>query len=37
MKAFLARTFDNGGFLGERGYGIIKYKPNEGAGEAPRR
>jgi hypothetical protein len=30
MKAFLARTFDNGGFLGERGYGIIKYKPTKG-------
>ena len=30
MKAFLARTFDNGGFLGERGYGTIKYKPTKG-------
>lgn len=30
MKAFLARTFDNGGFLGERGYGVIKYKPTKG-------
>jgi len=30
MKAFLARTFDNGGYLGERGYGIIKYKPTKG-------
>jgi hypothetical protein len=30
MKAFLARTFDNGGFLGERGYGSIKYKPHKG-------
>jgi hypothetical protein len=30
MKSFLARTFDNGGFLGERGYGTIKYKPNKG-------
>ncbi len=30
MKAFLARTFDNGGFLGERGYGTIKYKPATG-------
>ena len=30
MKAFLARTFDNGGFLGERGYGVIKYKPTRG-------
>ncbi len=30
MKAFLARTFDNGGFLAERGYGVIKYKPTKG-------
>lgn len=30
MKAFLARTFDNGGFLGERGYGAVKYKPTKG-------
>lgn len=30
MKAFLARTFDNGGFLGERGSGVIKYKPTKG-------
>ncbi|MCE9563111.1 MAG: DUF1549 and DUF1553 domain-containing protein [Planctomycetes bacterium] len=31
MKMFLARTFENGGFLGERGYGTIKYKPTKGA------
>ncbi len=30
MKAFLARTFDNGGFLGERGYGTVKFKPTKG-------
>jgi hypothetical protein len=30
MKAFLARTFDNGGFLGERGYGAVKFKPTKG-------
>jgi hypothetical protein len=30
MKAFLARTFDNGGFLGERGYGAVRYKPAKG-------
>lgn len=30
MKMFLARTFDNGGFLGEHGYGAIKYKPTKG-------
>lgn len=31
MKSFLARTFDNGGFLAERGFGSIKFKPNKGA------
>lgn len=30
MKAFLARTFDNGGFVAERGYGTVKYKPTRG-------
>ncbi len=30
MKAFLARTFDNGGFLAEHGYGIVKFKPTKG-------
>jgi hypothetical protein len=30
MKAFLARTFDNGGFLAERGYGVVKFKPTKG-------
>src|SRR5262249_25148355 len=30
MNMFLARPFDNGGFLGERGYGTIKYKPTKG-------
>ncbi|WP_439622541.1 DUF1549 domain-containing protein [Gemmata sp.] len=30
MKMFVARTFDAGGFLGERGYGSIKYKPTKG-------
>lgn len=30
MKMFLNRTFDNGGFLGERGSGAIKYKPTKG-------
>ena len=30
MKAFLSRSFDNGGFLAERGYGVIKYKPTRG-------
>jgi hypothetical protein len=30
MKAFLARTFDNGGYLAERGYGQVKFKPTKG-------
>lgn len=30
MKSFFARTFDNGGLLGEREYGLIKYKTVEG-------
>jgi hypothetical protein len=30
MKMFVARTFDNGGFLGERGHGTLKYKPTRG-------
>lgn len=30
MKAFLSRTFDAGGFLAERGYGLVKFKPNKG-------
>jgi hypothetical protein len=29
MKAFLARTFDNGGFVGERGYGSVKFKTTD--------
>lgn len=30
MKAFLARTYDADGMLAERGFGIVKYKPNKG-------
>ena len=30
MKAFFARTFDNGGFLAERGYGPVRFKPTKG-------
>jgi len=30
MKAFLARTFDNGGFVGEREYGLVKFKTTKG-------
>ncbi|HEX8204230.1 MAG TPA: DUF1549 domain-containing protein, partial [Isosphaeraceae bacterium] len=30
MKAFLARTFENGEFLGERGYGVVTYKTTDG-------
>ncbi|MCE9533298.1 MAG: DUF1549 and DUF1553 domain-containing protein [Planctomycetes bacterium] len=31
MKTFFSRTFDNGGFLAEREFGTIKFKPNKGA------
>lgn len=31
MKAFLARTYDAGGTVAERGFGLIKYKPTRGA------
>jgi hypothetical protein len=34
MKSFFARTFDNGGFLAEREYGLVKFKPNKGAEKA---
>jgi hypothetical protein len=30
MKSFFARTFDNGGFLAERGYGLVKFKTTAG-------
>ena len=30
MKAFLARTYDVGGAVAERGYGVVKYKPTKG-------
>lgn len=30
MKSFFARTFDNGGFLAEREFGIVKFVPNKG-------
>jgi hypothetical protein len=30
MKSFFARTFDNGGLLGEYDAGIVKYIPNQG-------
>ena len=30
MKAFLARTYDAGGIVAERGFGQIKYKPHKG-------
>src|SRR5262245_6711465 len=30
MKAFLARTFEAGGRLGERDVGVVKYIPNKG-------
>lgn len=31
MKTFFARTFDNGGFLAEREFGLLRFKPNKGA------
>jgi hypothetical protein len=30
MKAFFSRTFDNGGFVAEREFGTLKFKPNKG-------
>ncbi len=30
MKSFLNRTFDNGGFIGERDYGLVKFKTTKG-------
>ena len=30
MKSFFNRTFDNGGLLGEREYGLVKFKTNFG-------
>jgi hypothetical protein len=31
MKSFFNRTFDNGGFLAERDYGVVKFKTVKGA------
>jgi len=31
MKTFFSRTFDNGGFVAEREFGLLKFKPNKGA------
>ena len=30
MKAFFSRTFDNGGFVAEKEFGTLKFKPNKG-------
>ena len=30
MKSFFSRTYDNGGFLAERDYGLIKFKTTKG-------
>ena len=30
MKSFFSRTFDNGGFVGERAYGTVKFKTTSG-------
>jgi hypothetical protein len=34
LKAFLARTVDNAGFIAERGSGVVRYKPNKGPEKA---
>jgi hypothetical protein len=31
MKSFLARTIDNGGFLGEREFGVVHFQTSKGA------
>jgi hypothetical protein len=31
MKAFFSRTYDAGGPVGERDFGLVKFKPNKGA------
>jgi hypothetical protein len=31
MKTFFARTFDNGGFVAEREFGLLRFRPNKGA------
>jgi hypothetical protein len=31
MKAFFARTYDASGVVGEREFGLVKFKPNKGA------
>jgi hypothetical protein len=36
MKAFLARTYDAGGTVAERGFGVVKFKPNKGAEKSAR-
>ncbi len=36
LKAFLARSFDNGGFLAEREYGQVKFKTTKGVEKTAR-
>jgi hypothetical protein len=36
MKSFFARTFDNGGFLAERGVGVVQFQTSKGAGRTAR-
>lgn len=36
MKAFLARTYDGGTGPAERGFGVVRFKPNKGAEKAAR-
>jgi len=35
MKSFFSRTFENGGFVAEREYGLISYKTTEGEERKP--
>ena len=36
MKSFLARTYDGGTGPAERGFGVVRFKPNKGAEKAAR-
>ena len=36
LKGFLARTYDAGGYVAERGAGLIKYKPTQGPEKSAR-
>ncbi len=36
LKGFLARTYDAGGYVAERGAGLVKYKPTQGPEKSAR-